>query len=377
MGIHDLYKVLKDQCPNVIQENIPLSTFTGYRIAVDISIFLNKNVKTAGPVDWITSFIQLLCCFKKCGIKPICIFDGPNPPLEKKEEQGRRRGEADKKRRKISELRRIQERLKKENEPNDIPPNPRVCEKIREMMKFSRKVSVDSINFDDIHDVITCLEIYISTLERQNEPIVPMYAAMCKEIISIMGIAYFQASGEAEKLCAELCINGHVDGVLSEDTDVLAYGTHLFLCKINYSRETVSVIFHQDILASLGFTHEQFLDMCILLACDYNKRAKMLAKSKKSKPVSVGCKKVYDLINDYGSIDGALDILVDVDNLKYERCRELFTPSKNIPLVVPYSKNINEKKLAEFLKKHKVKLQYASIIESWKPCKILLQSVTA
>ena len=60
MGIQDFYKVLEEHCPDVMV-NMKLSALSGIKIAVDISIFLNKFVKTAGEVKWIESFIILLC----------------------------------------------------------------------------------------------------------------------------------------------------------------------------------------------------------------------------------------------------------------------------------------------------------------------------
>lgn len=364
MGIKDFYKTIEDVCgPQVLQKDIPLETLRGYNVAVDISIFLNKDVKSVGPDGWLGKFITLLCSLKKFGIKPVCIFDGPNPPIEKKREQARRRGEAAKKTNKILEIEHLITKIETEGKIR-----PATIARIKEMTKLSR--SIKAIDYDDIDNIVASLKYYVRILKRQNEPIIPEYAKKCKEIISIMGISYFQAEGEAETLCAELCIAGHVDAVLSEDTDVLAYGTPVFWSKYNSRKETVMVTFHQDILKGLGFTHHQFLDMCILLSCDYNERAKIPSKTKGAKPKGLGAKSVYDVISEYGDIDGARDYIVDIDVLIYERCREIFTPRKKIPVIIPLNRPINKTKLKTFLKENNVYIDPSVILDYSTPIQI-------
>ena len=90
MGINHLYQVIKLLCPDQLG-SVDISELVGYKIAVDISIFLYKYVRSAGETVWMNIFILLLCTLKKYGIKAICIFDGPNPPIEKKKEQEKRR----------------------------------------------------------------------------------------------------------------------------------------------------------------------------------------------------------------------------------------------------------------------------------------------
>jgi hypothetical protein len=45
-----------------------------------------------------------------------------------------------------------------------------------------------------------------------------------KDLFDILKVPYFNAPLEAETTCSDLCIQGLVDAVLSEDTDVLAFG---------------------------------------------------------------------------------------------------------------------------------------------------------
>lgn len=272
MGIADLYKVILDECPDVLVV-VPLSDLTGMRIAVDISIFLNRYVKTLGDKRWIEGFIIFLCCLKRHGIKPVCIFDGPNPPPEKKREQERRRAESAKIAEKINHGKKILKKLETEYLPEELAPDEDLISEIMSVMG-TRSKNVKNMNFEDIYDVIQGLKASLAKREVQNLPILPKYGQIAKKIIDIMGFSSFQAEGEAETLCSALCCAGMVDGVLSEDTDVLAYGTPFLLSKIDIQTEKVTMISHDAICEYLKFTQSEFRDLCILLSCDYNERGK-------------------------------------------------------------------------------------------------------
>lgn len=368
MGISDLYKVIDDNCSGVLVE-VHLSQFRGLKFAVDISIFLNKYVKTSGPDRWLASFIMLLCTLKKHGIKVIAIFDGPNPPIEKKHEQERRRAESEKKKNKINHGKKIVTQLEKEYLPNKRLPNENLISEIKNIAGFRKGKGPDITNYNDINNIVTGLKNAIERQERQNTPILAKYSEQAKEIISIMGFPYFQADGEAEALCASMNCRGLVDGVITEDTDVLAYGSPYLLSKIDLTTEKITIVSHEDILTSLGFTSDEFRDLCILLGCDYNDRVKGFPpdNKKRKKPVGIGAKGAFAMINEYRSLEEAEKHMVDADPLNYRRCRELFTPQELPNMVIPYNNPINKDKLVAFLKSNNVRMNLQYILDTWQP----------
>ena len=93
-------------------------------------------------------------------------------------------------------------------------------------------------------------------------------------------------------MCANLALNGKVDGVLSDDTDVLAYGTKLFLTGINTTKNSCIEIQIDNILSQINFTYEQFRDLCIMCGTDYNRNIP-----------KVGSINAYKLIIQYESIE--------------------------------------------------------------------------
>jgi hypothetical protein len=75
MGIKDLYKVIYEHGSEGVGV-VNLEDIKGLRIAVDISVFLYKFIRTAGDDGdkWLNAFIHFLCTFKKHKINCVCIF---------------------------------------------------------------------------------------------------------------------------------------------------------------------------------------------------------------------------------------------------------------------------------------------------------------
>jgi flap endonuclease-1 len=377
MGITDLYKVLKLKCSDLLVE-LSLSQFRGLKFAVDISIFLNKFVKSAGPDRWLSGFIHLLCMFKKNGIKPVCVFDGPEMPIEKAQERARRRAEGAKKEEKINYGRALVKRLETEYLPNDRVPEDDLITEIKAIVGHRREKGPDITNYNDIYNIIAGMKSALNRQTRQNSPILKEYSVKAKEIVSIMGFSWFQAPGEAETLCAGLCCADLVDGVISEDTDVLAYGTPYLLSKIDLQNEKVTVISHADILATFEFTSEEFRDLCILLGCDYNDRCKGFPPDGKNrkKPVGIGEKGAMCMIEEYRTLEAAEIHMVDADCLNYRRCRELFTPPSVLELAdiqIPYNRAVKRDELEAFMRANNVKIDADYIMDIWKPTEITFE----
>src|SRR6185295_5355821 len=83
-----------------------------------------------------------------------------------------------------------------------------------------------------------------------------------------------------------------------------------------------------DVLEQLKFTKEQFIDFCIMLGCDFNKRIK-----------GKGCKACFDYITKYKKIESIPDI--DVTCLNVEFCREYFKYTNSDELILEGSIELN------------------------------------
>lgn len=89
-------------------------------------------------------------------------------------------------------------------------------------------------------------------------------------MLEACGVPCIIAHGEAEALAVALCRAGLCDGVASNDLDCVCYGAPLFIRNLgNDEKREVIQIKYDDVLKQLNFSQEQFVDLCILLGCDY------------------------------------------------------------------------------------------------------------
>ncbi|KAG9347233.1 hypothetical protein JZ751_004800 [Albula glossodonta] len=89
----------------------------------------------------------------------------------------------------------------------------------------------------------------------------------CRELLQLMGVPYIQAPGDGEALCAQLVKTGKVDAVASEDMDTMAFGSDLLLRQLNASKDRSHVSVSAPVCWAVPSL--QFVDLCILLGCDY------------------------------------------------------------------------------------------------------------
>ncbi len=84
-------------------------------------------------------------------------------------------------------------------------------------------------------------------------------------------MSYIIAKGEADELCAALAKAKRVDAVLSEDTDMFAYGVPVILKYFSFVKHTVVQYDTTELLDELNLDYEEFLEVCVLSGTDYNK----------------------------------------------------------------------------------------------------------
>jgi len=92
----------------------------------------------------------------------------------------------------------------------------------------------------------------------------------CKEILKAMGIPVIESSEEADSQLAYLTKEHDVYGAGSEDADLLAFGATRFLKNISSSKKNNIIEYNLiNILKIFKLNEYEFIDLCILLGCDY------------------------------------------------------------------------------------------------------------
>jgi ribonuclease HI/5'-3' exonuclease len=376
MGIKDLSKFIRER--SNCYTPLKLSKLYGKKVAVDISVFLYKTIRSVGEDDWLSSIILMLLCLKKNGIKAVLIIDGPNAPPEKLKEREERRKNAGKVKDKaanVIELITEIEALRDSCEEGDsYVPARELRMRVKELCMRQRDTDkYEEVDYRNYNECLIALRDTHEKFAKQCITITRKHSELVMEIGTYLGLAVMQADGEAETMCSYMCIKGLVDAVLTEDSDVLAYGTPLFLCKFDIRSESVVAVDYEDLIYKLDLTSSQFKDFCIMCSCDYNDRIKLPPKKMSTKPnkkqTGIGPKKAYDLLKEHGSIDN-IEYMTDYDMtpLNYKRCRVLFTiPNIYDNLILPYNKPLDLPNIEKFLETYNCKHLIHKIKETWRP----------
>lgn len=318
MGIKQLSKLIKENCKKAIIPRKP-EYYSSSKIAIDASLALYQfliAVRTDGSnlsygdstTSHIIGMFYRTIKMVENGITPVYVFDGKAPAMKMIELQ--KREEKRLKAEKLSEGADKEELIKQEK----------------------RKVKVNGEHVDD-----------------------------CKRLFKLMGIPHITAPSESEAYCAFLCKKGLVKGVATEDMDALCFGTPLLLRNMNKSNTTnknrtgnkkldVDEYNLNVILKELEITMDSFIDLCIMMGCDYCDTIK-----------GIGYKRAYDFIKKHGSIEEIIkEEKVEIpENFDFKSAREIF---KNLSSLCKLEEDacleidfeqIDKNGLVEFLVKEK------------------------
>ncbi|KAI5102816.1 exonuclease 1 [Silurus meridionalis] len=226
MGIQGLLQFLKEA-----SEPVHVQKYRGKTVAVDTYCWLHKGAFSCAerlakgePTDQYVSFcMKLVDMLLSYGVKPLLVFDGRNLPSKQEVEKARRE-------RRQANLQKGKQLLR-EGKVTEA----REC--------FTRCVNV---THSMAHQVIK--------------------AARAR------GVDCLVAPYEADAQLAFLNKSGMAEAVITEDSDLLAFGCKKVILKMDKQGNGLEISqCHLGRCRSLGdvFTEEKFRYMCILSGCDY------------------------------------------------------------------------------------------------------------
>ena len=256
MGINNLGNFIKTNAPNAIKP-IKYKSLENKILAIDTSIILYQylvaikssiedfKTKDGKITSHINGILMRTLNFIKKKIKPIFVFDGKPPDIKAYTLEGR---------------------------------------------KTLKEASTILLNGDTIlskEDKIKHMKKSVHLSKEDMEE--------CKEILNLIGIPVIQAKGEADVDCANLVKHDIAYGVISEDMDMLTFGSSKLIRGIS-KESNLKEYDLATLLKELNLTYEQFVDLCILLGCDYCKTIH-----------GIGIKRALSLIEKHKSIDNLVD----------------------------------------------------------------------
>ncbi|XP_067331878.1 probable flap endonuclease 1 homolog isoform X2 [Channa argus] len=101
------------------------------------------------------------------------------------------------------------------------------------------------------------------------------------QLLELLGVPFIKAPGDAEALCAHLVKEEKVYAVASEDMDTLPFGGKILIRQLNAKKNSEVIEYSlPKLLTKLGLSQQEFVDLCILLGCDYCEKINGLGPKK-------------------------------------------------------------------------------------------------
>lgn len=235
MGIKNLNRFLLDQCQKTSIKKTSLKQLRGKSIVVDTSIYMYKF---SGQDALLENFYLMISLFRKHQIVPLFVFDG-KPPPEKRALLVERHN------------------IKKQAE-----------EKYAELEKEMQNIQTSTDGFTGEAQKEMALEM--ECLKKQFIRIRQKDTKSVKALIQAYGCSYYEAEGEADKVCAQMVISGKAWACLSDDMDMFVYGCSRVFRHISLLNSTVLLYDMELILQDLGWSEQLFKQIMVISGTDYN-----------------------------------------------------------------------------------------------------------
>eukprot|EP00892_Ulva_mutabilis_P007615 jgi/Ulvmu1/5225/UM022_0018.1 len=227
MGISGLLPLLKD-----ITHKAHIKQFQGKRAAVDGYVWLYKGsyccpeeLCEGRPTDKFVKYcMSMVDLLRHHGVQPVVVLDGDKMPAKAVTEEQRQSSRAANRER-------------------------------------GRQLAAAG-------NTRAAMEMYQRAVE-----VTPQMARAFMEALATAGVEFIVAPYEADAQMAYLAKNGLVDLVITEDSDLLVYGCPQVLFKLARSGECDHIKI-EDLPMNrnpsfVGFSHDNFIEMCILAGCDF------------------------------------------------------------------------------------------------------------
>ncbi|KAF9067216.1 PIN domain-like protein [Rhodocollybia butyracea] len=261
MGIKGLTGLISEHAPHAIKEH-EIKTLFGRKVAIDASMSIYQFLiavrqrdgemlmNDAGEVtSHLMGFFYRTIRIVENGIKPAYVFDGKPPELKKGV---------------------LSKRFARREEAKEEGAEAKEVGTAEDVDRFSRRT--------------------VKVTKQHNEE--------CIRLLKLMGIPVIVAPSEAEAQCAELARGGKVYAAGSEDMDTLTFNAPILFRHLTFSeakKQPISEINLKAALEGLDMNMSQFVDLCILLGCDYLEPIK-----------GVGPKSALKLIREYKGLKGVV-----------------------------------------------------------------------
>ncbi|KAG8858224.1 Rad2 nuclease [Tulasnella sp. 330] len=263
MGIQGLLPLLKS-----IQVDTHLSEFKGKKFAVDAYVWLHRGAYACAPqlvkgepttkyVDYIMHRVRMM---RHYGVEPYLVFDGGPLPAKKGTETDR-------------------------------------AKKREETLSRANQLTQQGLHSQARDLFVKCVDV------------TPAMAYQVIKALKVENVSYVVAPYEADAQLAYLELNDMVDGIITEDSDLLVFACKHVLFKLDSDGNCVSI--KRERLGSVvdapmsGWGDKEFREMAILSGCDYLPSV-----------VGLGLKTAHKFLRKYKTVEKVLQFIRLESNMK-------------------------------------------------------------
>ena len=332
MGVDGLHKFINKNCSDAVRI-VNISELRGKSCVIDGMqhvysqlIYMrarNKEVITEDGknISHIHGLVNSLKYYLKHGIIPIFVFDGKSPDIKKKKIEERKKTLRDNLE-KMKELNELKENIEKIIEDSDnntgqtnngnstdiengqdpdfmnklvygTPPTESYLNKYAKNMDGGYAIN-DINNKNNMNKIYEINEEY-NKIYKKSILFKDYFIIDWIEIIEFLGLPVIKAEGEADPLCSYILkYNPNVYGIISDDSDMLVFGSPLLMRKAR--NQDFSVIKFDSLIESLNtllydiydknidFTYDNLIEFSVLLGTDYGS---MMLKENKNDSMDI------------------------------------------------------------------------------------------
>jgi len=313
--------------------DIPRNT----RVCIDASEFIYRSLIKQGN-NHVSGCLNLLEKLFRFGILPLFVFDG-TPPAEKQFVTDERRKSRARAHEKLTKLTEDSKNLQKvyDTISSDSSAIGSLSSSLTED-DYNTLITHQSDNIcegNEIH-IKAKLTEHLTTIaesaEKERRKTIALSEKQIRDIMALLdmfAIPYMALDIEADIVCAKLVKYGFVDYCISNDVDLLAFGCTKIIRNLKFRDDEIEIFDHAQIIHDMELSPDQFIDLCIMMGCDYAPRI-----------IGIKSELALALIKKYKCIESVIDnfdiINADIDSAEpgkfiklpekfdYQRARNIF-----------------------------------------------------
>lgn len=258
MGIARFHKFIKSKCNSSKQciKQIDINDMRNMTVAIDSSIFMYQFKRKD---KLIPNIFHLCSLFRDYNITPIFVFDG-KPCHDKQDIIDHRRNKREKY---YKEFTKLMESYEKQQEQIEFQH-----ENENEDEDEHQNINCNQVQDKDILDKINYYKSKCVRITKED-------IQHTKKLLDLYGITWVQCIGEADVVCALLCKKKYVDAVISDDTDMFAFGCQYIIRNFTLLTRKATLYNMNHILKQLDINEMELKRICMLAHNDYNTKTKI------------------------------------------------------------------------------------------------------